>query len=250
MKKYIVITRPENELAAFKEQLEAMGYTVFNYPTIAISRKISPVQFIERVGNLSAYDWILFTSKNGVQYFIETIDALHIDHKVLAKIQIAAVGPKTAQAVISYKLPVQFTPHRFTTEDLAKEMPDVTGKKILLPRSDIATPLLTRQLQDRGAFVVNVPIYKTTYSARHSKRFAALVQQGQVGYISFTSPSTVTGLMQSLKPELKSEVLQLPVLSIGPVTTKALKQAGFKKVYTADIQTSEGMLKKLQENIL
>jgi uroporphyrinogen-III synthase len=182
---------------------------------------------------------------------MKAIKELKIEITILQNKKIGVVGAKTAEEAKKYKLPVHFMPAQFTTDNLAREIPDIKGKKILLPRSTIANPALTKQLEAKGAFVTNIPMYETTYSTGQNKAFEKLVQNKQIICITFTSPSTVDGFMHSLQNEqIEEKVLSLSILSIGPVTTKAAKQYGFKKIYAAESYTIEGMITKLQESIL
>src|SRR5258708_3780488 len=181
---------------------------------------------------------------------MEELAELGVDTAILRTKQIAAVGPKTAEEVKKYQLPVHFIPSEFTTRNLANELKKVEGKKILLPRSNIASASLIKQLQKRGAIVMNVPIYNTGFVIKPNKTFEALLESKKILCITFTSPSTVEGFLKNIGAKVREKVLSLPVVSIGPVTTKALKHHGFQTIYTADIFTIDGMFNKLKENIL
>lgn len=250
-KRFVVITRPVGDSKEFVRQLEKMGMAVFSYPTIRISKNLSSKSWEPFFRDFSFYDWIIFTSKNGVYHFMNALNELGIGTAALKAKYIAVVGPTTEIEVKKYQLQVHFMPSRFTTDDLARELPDISGKRILLPRSNIASSRLTRQLKARGADVVNMAIYKTEYVRDYNREFDRLLGNNQILCITFTSPSTVEGFVQSLKKSRnKEKAFSVPILSIGSVTTRAAKKQRFGTIYTAETYTTNGMLKKLEESVL
>jgi uroporphyrinogen-III synthase len=238
---YIIIKRPLEDLKDFSKRLEGIGLKVFSYPTIKI-KKNDTIDFSE---DLKRSDWIIFTSKNGIRYFLDKAD---ID--TVKKRKIAVVGPKTAEEAKTRGMKIDFIPKIFTTKDLGKEIPIRNGEKIFLPRADIASKSLIKILEKRGAIVFNIPIYRTQYLKKESQKLEKLLLDKNVKYLSFTSPSTIDGFMKGLKnEESKKAALGCRVISIGPVTTRKAREMGFKTVITADIYTTNGIIKKLQEVI-
>lgn len=249
--KYVIVTRPKKENKTFIKSLEKIGMRVYSYPTITVSKlKISQTTK-KYLHNLTDFDWILFTSANGVRFFIKALTEEKIDLSILKQIKIGAVGTKTAETLKKQELPVHFIPSEFTTKNLANELKNVKGKKILLPRADIATPILIKSFEKKGAQVVNIPIYQTKFISLLDKTFKNLLENKKILCITFTSPSTVKGFMKNMEEmNLNKTILSIPVLAIGLVTTKSLKNFSFQKIYTADTFTEEGMLEKLNEVIL
>jgi uroporphyrinogen III methyltransferase/synthase len=251
---YIIITRPQTEIEALESYIRKLGLLVFSYPSITIvPNQLNETQQ-EQLRHLDTFDWIVFTSRNGVRFFMETLQTLPIDPTVLKNKQIAAVGPKTAEELKQFDLHIDFIPSKFTTQALGDELPDVEGKKILLPRSDLANPLLQKQLEERGATVINIPIYQTLpitkMNEEKNKELQTLLNKQQILCLTFTSPSTVKGFMNSLDNGLKHQILDLPVISIGPVTAQTVTKYGFTRQQTADEFTIEGLLTKLQQNLV
>jgi uroporphyrinogen-III synthase len=246
-KKYIVITRPTEDSHHFKFQLEKIGFHVLVYSSINVSSFPLSDDMKIHLHSLQNYDWIIFTSKNGVHYFMQELLTLGIDKEILQSLHIGAVGPKTNEELNKYDLQAHFVPSEFTTDDLAKEITDIKGKKILLPRSNIESPLLTKMLKEKNALVTEIPIYKTEYLAGENNEFKELLEKNQVSLLTFTSPSTVEGFLRSIPNKDQLKVLSLPILSIGPVTTEAANRHGFINSTTADIYTVDGMMKKIQE---
>jgi len=250
-KKYVIITRPEKENKTFVKGLEKMGLHASLYPMIGISKLKISQSTKQYLLDLASFDWILFTSINGIRFFIKALKEAKVDLSVLKKIKIAAIGTKTAEIVKKNHLSVHFIAAEFTTENLASELKNVKGKKILLPRADIATPVLIQNLEKRGAQVVNIPVYQTKFISSLDKTFENLLERKKILCITFTSPSTVTGFMKNIEAmEVSKDIFSIPVLAIGPVTTKSIRKFGFQKIYTADTFTEEGMLEKIKEVIL
>lgn len=249
-KKYVVITRQLSQSKELVVFIEKLGYNIFLFPTIETRKNKLSSEAEKHLKNISQFDWIIFTSVNGVDYFMEVIQSLDIEHKILKKMYLGAVGPKTAQALKKYNLPIHFIPSQFTTKSLAKELPNIKDKKILLLRAEIANPTLGKILRKRNATVVNIPLYKTIFIKNPKINFKKLLTAKKIACITFTSPSTVKGFLKNIEIGLLSDVFSLPVVSIGPVTTNALKKAGFKRIYTSSISTIEGMITKMKESIL
>ncbi|HWY78779.1 MAG TPA: hydroxymethylbilane synthase [Candidatus Sulfotelmatobacter sp.] len=249
--KYVVITRPEKENQVLQKKLEVMGLYVFSYPSIKVIKNNLVEKYKQQLRDIKSFDYIVFTSKNGVKFFIQELLSLHIDSSSLQGKHIAVVGPQTAKEAKKYNLLAQTIPEKFTTEDLARALHDIKDKKILLPRADIATPLLANQLKKKGGIVTDIPIYKTQFITETDNKFKELLRANKIYCIVFTSPSTVIGFLKKIgeKGEF-DKIISLPVLSIGPVTTKALIQSGFQNIHTADTFTVEGIIIKLKESIL
>lgn len=250
-KRFVVVTRPAEENEQFAKQLEKIGIDTFSYPTITITKNLSAKIVKPYFDSFSSINWVIFTSKNGVRHFMNILKILKIDRMELTTKQIAAVGTTTAEEIKKQKLPVHFIPSTFTTNNLGKEITNIKGKKLLLARSAIANVQLEKILQKRGASVVNLPIYKTESFTPDVEKLTELIKNGQISCITFTSPSTVTGFVKSIKHiNENKEIFSIPVVSIGPVTTKAAKQHGFQLIYTAERHTIDGMLIKLKQVIL
>lgn len=245
---FVVVTRPEEE-KDFEKKLVGLGLRVVSYPTIKIEKNKLDEKDKKYLKNLSNFDWLVFTSRHGVSFFMEEIKKIRIHPKSLENKLIAAVGSRTADEIKKIGLHIDFMPKEFTTENLGKGLKNIKDKKILLARSDIANPVLEKILRLKGAEVKNISIYKTGFISRPNKIFQKLLKEKNIKCLTFTSPSTVEGFIKSINP-LKKEILSLPVLSIGPVTSKKAKELGFMNIYTAKEHTINGMIIKLKENIL
>ena len=147
-KKYIVLTRPEEVDTEFRKRVEQTGYKLLSYPTIRIRTSKITAEIRQTVQNLASFDWLIFTSSNGIRYFIKLLHDFKIPLSVLGTVKIAAVGTKTAEEINRYGLTVSFIPAQFTANDLAHQLPKVHGKRICIPKAAIASPFLAKQLKD------------------------------------------------------------------------------------------------------
>lgn len=243
---FVVVTRPDHVSINIQKQIEAMGLFTYFYPSIAIAKSKLTIKTKSILFDLESFDWIVFTSRNGVRFFAEALDKLGVQLSVLKNKKIAVIGSKTAEVVRKFGIQVDYMPTRYTTEELAKQMQNISGKKILLARANLATPELTKELK-KGAIVVDIPIYNTTFIENNNEEFENLLKINQIFCITFTSPSTVKGFINNIKGiQMEQAVLDTPALSIGPVTTRELVRNGFQTIYTADIYTTDGMIAKLQ----
>lgn len=246
--KTIVITRPEEDGIALKKKLEQLSANVYLFPTIEIVANDSDKQVLEALKEVEAFDWIIFTSAKGVDFFVGRGKSMYLP--ISNQTKIAAVGPGTAKKAKGYGLSVDFMPTKYTTEYFAKELHDINGKKILLARSHIGSKKFAQDLRNKGAIVTDIPIYKTVFLDKRDRVFEQMVNDSVIDYIIFTSPSTVQGFMERIrKSDITGMVLSIPVFSIGPVTTRAAKNAGFTNIHTADIHTMEGIVSKLKNII-
>lgn len=241
--KYIVITRPEPENIILEKKLQKYGASTYNFPTIQITENSIDKQILAEI---HSFDWIVFTSSKGVEAFMRNADKSVIT--ILKNKKIAVVGPKTEEKLASYHLKANFMPTKYTTHDLAKELTEIAEKHILLARSNIASKELVTDLKTKKAIVTDIPMYTTESITTPDKEFEKMIKNDTVNYLTFTSPSTVIGFFDRIgNAEIKQKVLTIPVISVGPVTTKTAKKYGFTHIYTAEEYTTDGMIKKLLE---
>lgn len=243
---YVVLTSPSEDSQKIVKKIEKFGIDLFFYPTISFQKK-TLIKKEKKLLDVNSFDWVIFTSKNGVRFFMENLGNV----KFFKGKKICVIGTETARELKKWKLKADFYPTVFDTKNLAKGIPIKPGVKILLPRSDIADQNLVKNLIKRGAQVANIPVYKTELVNKPNPEFEEKLLSGEVGFILFSSPSTARGLIQNLSnKKIKVMVLKCSAISIGPTTSRALKKMGFENIYTAKNHTIEGMLKRLREVII
>jgi len=158
------------------------------------------------------------------------------------------VGEKTAEKIKTYQFPVHFIPGKFTTKQLGKELIEIKNKKILLVQSSLSNDQLKNLLKKNGAQVTNIPIYQTEFIDERDETFEQLLLHDAIDYITFTSSSSVIGFVKRLNNQkLLQKAFAIPIVSIGPVTTQTAGKHCFKKIYTADVHTVDGIIEKLKQ---
>ena len=229
--KKIVVTRTRSQAGALSAQLRALGADVFELPTIEIQPPTDLRAFAELVQDAHAYDWIVFTSPNGVTAFFDLFYKLYDDAREIGGARIAAIGPGTAQRVRSFHMHVDLEPEEFVAEGLVRafqQQGTIENLRILLARAEQARDVLPKQLTRLGAIVDEGFAYRTVAETRDvtgaRRRF---VDEG-ADLITFTSSSTVENFL-ALGLEWPKG---MQVASIGPITSKTARERGL----TVDIE--------------
>ncbi len=223
--KRIVVTRTRKQAGALSEQLRNLGAEVIELPTIRIEPPSDLRAFAELVQDAHGYDWIVFTSPNGVTAFFEMFYKLYDDARDLGGARIAAIGPATAQRVREFHLRVDLQPDEFVAEAVVREFKkegDIENLRILIARAEEARDLLPRELGALGAIVDVAGAYRTV--AEKSDRTEAKSRLAAEGanMITFTSSSTVENFLALGLPWPAG----MEVASIGPITSKTARDRG------------------------
>jgi uroporphyrinogen III methyltransferase / synthase len=239
----IVVTRDRTQAADLVEPLEALGAEALLLPTIEIREAEDPKPLNDAILNLASYDWLIFTSANGVRYFTDVLDKSPHDLRSL-KARICAIGPATKTAVEALHLKVDLMPKEYVAESLldsfAKE--DLQFRRILLPRAAVARDLVPRELSRRGAQVDVVEAYQTVAPSGLADR-ARLMLDKKPHWITFTSSSTVTNFIAAAG----REALQgIKVASIGPITSATLREHDIEPTVEAQPHTIGGLVEAIR----
>ncbi len=240
--KRVLVTRSRDQASALSERLRELGAEPLEHPTIDIAppKDFGPLD--DAIAELAAYDWLIFTSANGVRAFVDRMIEKRAGTPALSGRRIAAVGPATAQALAEHGLRADYMPPVYTTEGIAAGLGDVAGQRILLPRAARAPRQLARALRDKGAAVDEVAAYRTL-AVGASDELKALLADGQIDIITFTSSSTVRNLAASLRPSQRSQVMsRCLVACIGPVTARTAERLGIRVDVMASEHTIAGLV--------
>lgn len=239
--KTILVTRPAGQEGDLTAMLHAQGADVVPVPLIEI---VPPVDFGDMDRAITAvddYDWIIFTSVNGVQYFFDRLRAVGKDARALAGVRIAAIGPATAAALEAHGISADAMPESYVSEamvDLFSGMA-MTGKRILLPRAAEARDVIPRGLTAMGARVDVVEAYQSIPSKGVKEKVTELFAGNAVDVVTFMSPSAVRVFSRAVDGEnLPAGVM---CAAIGPVTAAALEEAGLRCDVTAETYTARGL---------
>jgi uroporphyrinogen III methyltransferase/synthase len=243
--KRIVVTRTRKQASALSEKLRALGAEVLELPTIRIEPATDLRAFAELVQDAHVYDWIVFTSPNGVTAFFDIFFKLYDDSREIGGAKIAAIGPATAQCVKDYHLHVDLQPDEFVAEALAREFKQLGGienLRILVARAEKARDVLSKQLTDLGAIVDEGFAYRTVAETRDTtgarRRF---VEEG-ADLITFTSSSTVENFLALDLPWPQ----RMQVASIGPITSKTARGHGLKVDLEARRHDIDGLVEAIR----
>lgn len=213
--------------ANYQGSFEEYGAEVIEFPTIKI---IPPKSFDEldnAISNISRYGWVIFTSANGVKYFLERLGAKHKDIRELKGIKIAAIGPATADEFKKLGVIVDLIPDEYKAEALVGffEKKGVKDLKILIPRAKFAREVLPDKLRGMGAEVDVVPAYETVKPEENVEKIEQLLKDENIDLVTFTSSSTVINFVDSFKMEGIKELLKgVKIASIGPITAKKAEE--------------------------
>ncbi len=230
----ICVTRAREQAAELTEKLRALGADAIEFPVIELQPPADTAPLDHAIENLSGYDWLIFTSVNGVRYFMERLDASARDLRGL-RAHICAIGPATRRAVEALHLKVDLMPAEYVAESLvlAFSTTDLLNKKILIPRAAVARDLIPVELRKLGAEVDVVEAYRNVIPAETAKR------PPKLDWITFTSSSTVTNYVQIAGLESLDGVR---VASIGPVTSETARSLGVKVDVEANPYTIDGLI--------
>ena len=234
----IMVTRPVEQAGSLVHALQEAGAIPVLCPMIAIESLPVPDGLADR---LETYDWIVFTSVNGVERFMEILR--QAGSQIPSGVRVAAIGPETAGRLHGYGIDAEVVPERYVAEDLADRLPAgvVRGKRVLLPRAAGSRTLLQERLQAEGASVDVIETYRSVTPANLAARLRRHLDRG-VDLVTFTSSSTVRNFVQALGGPLNSG---MEVACIGPVTADAARRAGLRVDIIADEYTARGLLEAI-----
>jgi uroporphyrinogen III methyltransferase/synthase len=248
--KNIVVTRSRDQASGLVATLEDLGARVFEVPAIRIQPAADPAPLIAALGRLESYDWIGFTSANGVARLFTHLNESGRDSRALAGRKICAIGPGTAAELAAHGIKPDAVPPRFISESIVETLSalnEIQGKKFLLPRADIAPDDLPRALLDRGAAGVDdVIAYRTVRETIPPDSPAALsIREQRIDCVTFTSSSTAINFADLLKELSVADLSALPCAAIGPVTADTARRLGFTIACTAEEHTIDGLVQAL-----
>jgi uroporphyrinogen III methyltransferase/synthase len=237
----VVVTRARAQASGLAATLRGLGAEVVELPAIRIEPRIDSEQVQKVAGALGVYELICLTSPNGVRLLFEAMENAGLDARALAGVTVAAIGPGTARALAERGVLADVVPERFVAEGLieALEEEEVDGARVLVARAAEARDVLPDALRERGAEVDVVPLYETVREEPAAEEVEAA--QG-ADYVTFTSSSTVTNLTAALGDRFPGGAR---IVSIGPITSEAVRAAGLEVDVEAERHDVDGLLAAL-----
>ncbi len=245
----VLVTRTRQQASALTQRLEALGADVLEAPTIEVERPDDFAAVDQAIQRVHDFDWLVLTSVNGVAALAERFDALKLDARHLAGVQVAVIGGTTADACRqTLGVRPDLVPVRFVAEALGRHMTErgVSGKKVLMLRADIARPVLATILTDGGASVTDMPIYNTVTAKALPPRALESLEAGRVDWVTFTSSSAAKNMVELLGTN-RALLAKARLASIGPITTQTMKELGLKADAEAIRSDIEGIVVAIVE---
>ena len=240
----IVVTRARAQSSGLAATLRGLGAEVVELPAIRIEPRIESEEVREAIGAIGTYALICLTSPNGVRLLFEALEAAGLDARALAGTTVAAIGPGTAGALAERGIAADVVPRRFVAEALveALETVEVDGRPVLIARAAEAREVLPEALRERGGKVDVVSLYETV---REEPAATDIEAAQSADYITFTSSSTVRNLRETLGERFPDEAR---VISIGPITSEAIRDAGLTIHSEARRHDVDGVIEALLED--
>ncbi|NEW04476.1 uroporphyrinogen-III C-methyltransferase [Paenibacillus sp. SYP-B3998] len=252
----VLVTRARSQASELVDLIDELGGEAVEFPVIRLqtpSRPESLLALDEALDKLHEFDWILLTSVNGVEFFFRRMFEKRIDVRRMGKARIAAVGPKTAEALAERGIIADVLPDKYQGEGMLEAIqselkPD---QKVLLPTADLARDYLPSKLKELGLQVTEVDVYENVLSIEDGEEVVSLLQDQGIHIITFTSSSTVTNLLEALRQLGIEDPLALlqnvEIACIGPKTAETARQVGLSITYMAEEATVASLVESIAE---
>jgi len=248
--KKILVTRAREQASDFVARLSELGAECVEFPTIEVIPPSSWKDLDRAIENLESCHWLVFTSVNGVKYFFARLEVSGQDVRNLKGIRIAAIGPKTADAIRGKGVKPDLVPEEYRAEAVVEAFrkQGVKGLRILLPRAAEAREVLPQELEKMGARVEVVEAYRTVKPEADKDEIRAMLEKGEIHMVTFTSSSTVNNFIEMFEEEgdrLLKWMEKVTVACIGPVTAKTAEEKGLAVRITPSDYTIEALAKAI-----
>jgi uroporphyrinogen III methyltransferase/synthase len=249
--KRILVTRARSQSSELTTLIDTLGGESIEFPVIRLVEPRHGDVFDEALSKIGQYNWVIFTSVNGVKFFFDRIRKQNIDIRQMVNARLAAIGPKTAAALVEKGLLVEVLPEEYKAEALVEHLRPLVkeNEKILLPRADIARDVLTVELRKMGCEVTEVDAYDTKIDATNAQGIVKMLKQQQINVITFTSSSTVRNFIHAIRlatTDIESVMQHTQIACIGPITAKTAEDLGLKVDVVAEEYTIDGLVKAIQ----
>ena len=245
--KGVVVTRAREQASGLVNVLRGHGACVHEFPTIKVEHLNDYVDVETAILQLARYQWTIFTSVNGVKFFWEQLRLVGLDSRIFGGMQIAAIGPATADALRERGIEPDFVPDKYVAEHVVSGLLErgIRGADVLIPRAKKAREVLPRELKDAGCNVTVLPVYETRLVQASGDEIVAALDNGDIHYVTFTSSSTVENFFELVDPEVFRKYPDVKIASIGPVTSETVKRFGFTPSLEPADYTIPGLVAEL-----
>jgi uroporphyrinogen III methyltransferase/synthase len=248
--KRILVTRARTQAKPLVQAIEALGGEIVEFPTIEISPPDSYGPLDRAIEQIALYDWLIFTSANGVERFLTRFEKLEKNLADLAGIEIAAIGPETAKRLEAAGIPADLVPQRYQAEGMLETLAGKTlqGKRVLIPRAAKARDILPDTLRQHGAHVDVVVAYQTVLPQIDIQSLCRVLNEDGIDMITFTSSSTVSNFGVMLRgQDLPRLLARIAIACIGPITEKTVEELGLRADVVAAEFTVPGLVSAIAD---
>jgi uroporphyrinogen III methyltransferase/synthase len=244
--KRIIVTRARHQASALSQVIEDLGGEAWEFPAIEIVPPTLPERLTKVIKELKRFQWLVFTSVNGVEAFFKELGKQGRDIRDLKGMEIVAIGPVTRAALENKNLRVAYVPEEYRAEKIIEGLASriLPGQGVLIARAEEARDILPESLKALGADVWDVPAYKTVLGGANREELKRLLGEKVVDAVTFTSSSTVRNFMQLLDGDT-SLLDNVTVFSIGPITSATARELGLKVHKEAVQYTIKGLVEAL-----
>ncbi len=249
--KTVLITRAREQASKLTMALEALGAGCLEVPAIRLEAPSDGYSAADKaVSEISSYDWLIFTSTNGVQHFFDRLKEGGKDSRALARLQIAAIGKATAEELQRHGILADVIPMKFRAEGILEALKDKVsdGTRVLLARAQEAREILPESLRSMGAIVDVIPVYRTIAACENGDEIRGKLETGEINLVTFTSSSTVKNLLEALGG--KEPLMHVKTAVIGPVTAETCRKYGIKPDIEAEEYTIDGLVNAIRNHFI
>jgi uroporphyrinogen III methyltransferase/synthase len=243
--KRILVTRARSQAVSLVQRIESLGGEVVEFSTIEIRPPESYGPLDQAINQIGSYDWLIFTSVNGVEQFLNRFETLGKKIADLAGIEVGAIGPETAKRLTTAQIQPSLVPKQYQAEGILEALisETVLGKRILIPRAAKARDILPETLRQWGARVDVVEAYQTVLPEVDVSALCKLLRDGTIDMITFTSSSTATNFAAMLCDQDLPRLLSRAVIAcIGPITRKTVEDLGMRPEVVSEEFTIPGLV--------
>lgn len=231
----VMVTRPRELADEFCFDLEHMGAEVVVQPTIEIAPLTDYAGVDRALARLEEFDWLVFSSSNGVEHLLTRLLALGYDLRALAAVRLAVVGPGTAKALAKYHLNADLQPEEFRGEALAEALVAAEGDRYLLARASRGRDVMARRLTEAGGHVEEIVVYESRDVQQPSEESAHRLAAGEIDWVTVTSSAIARSLVAMYGDSLRKAQLA----SISPITSDTLRELGYPPAVEAAAHTMQ-----------
>ena len=242
--KRIVVTRARAQASDLVETLTDLGAECVECPTIEVVEPDSWQPLDDAITGITKYQWLIFTSVNGVHFFFKRLFGQGLDARALGHLKTAAIGPSTAKRLLDFGITTDILPETYQAESVVDAFSGipVQGRKVLLPRAREARAVLPEELRRMGAEVDEIVAYQTLQATGGQSDLIDALRHRKIDMVTFTSSSTVRNFKALLpEQEVKGLTSGVTMACIGPITADTAKSLGFNSDLVADAFTIDGL---------